>query len=135
METGKEKEGAMKGYKMSIMETKKPPLAPIPKEDPEKEEEKKKLLEALKYDDGEKTPTICSICKAMLEYNGLGEYVCPDCGHKEYDSYGMVRNYLEKYPGANILQVEKATGIPRQKITKMIAEDRFRVAGGNVSMQ
>ena len=75
-------------------------------------------------------PVLCRLCGAMLEYNGLGEYVCPDCGHVEYDNYGLVRAYLEKFPGSNVVQIERATGIPRNKINKLISDGRFNVSEG-----
>ena len=75
-------------------------------------------------------PVVCRLCGAMLEYSGLGEYVCPDCGHVEYDNYGLVRAYLEKFPGSNVVQIERATGVPRSKINKLISDGRFNVSGG-----
>ena len=99
------------------------------KEEMARVEEKFRSLAA----DDEIKPSICKNCGTPLEYSGLGEYKCPDCGRKEYDSYGIVRIYLEQHPGANILQVEKNTGIPRQKISRMISEDRFSVSGRGIS--
>ena len=121
----------MKGYKMTINEVKRPPMAPVREE--EKKKEKKHITPSF-YEEEEVKPNLCRICGAILKYDGLGEYVCPDCNHKEYDSYGMVRNYLETHPGANIIQVEKGTGIPRSQISKMIAEDRFKISNQKVSL-
>ncbi len=93
----------------------------------------KKEMQAL-VEEEEPVPTVCRVCGALFEYKGLGEYVCPDCGHKEYDSYGLVRSYLEKHPGANILQTEKNTGVSRSKIARMIADERFDISGGRIKM-
>ena len=93
-----------------------------------------KDLQNLIADDDDVKPSICKNCGKPLEYTGLGEYKCPGCGRLEYDSYGLVRVYLEQNPGANVLQVEKNTGVSRHKITKMIAEDRFRLSGGNINI-
>ena len=124
----------MKGYKMTINEVRRPPMTPV-REEKEKEnkDEKEKRLRSMAYDDEEVKPNVCRICGAILKYDGLGEYKCPDCNHSEYDSYGQVRKYLETHPGANIIQVEKGTGIPRSRITRMIAEERFKVSNGKVS--
>ena len=87
-------------------------------------------LESLVAQNGESKPTLCRLCGALLDYSGLGEYVCPDCGHVEYDTYGVVRAYLEKFPGSNVVQIERATGVPRHKINRMITDGRFNVTEG-----
>lgn len=89
-------------------------------------------LAGLVAENGEDKPTLCRLCGAMLDYNGLGEYVCPDCGHIEYDTYGVVRAYLEKFPGSNVVQIERATGVPRHKINKLISDGRFNVTEGHL---
>ena len=48
----------------------------------------------------------------------------------EYDTYGVVRAYLEKFPGSNVVQIERATGVPRHKINRMITDGRFNVTEG-----
>ena len=120
----------MKGYKMEIAKMKQGVPVSSKKADLEAEkkrekENEKKLLESLVADDIENKPNRCRICGAKLGYDGLGEYTCPDCGHKEYDDYGLVRSFLEEHPGATAIQVEKGTGVSRNKITKMIADDKF----------
>ena len=87
-------------------------------------------LDSLVVESGESKPTLCRLCGALLDYSGLGEYVCPDCGHVEYDTYGVVRAYLEKFPGSNVVQIERATGVPRHKINKLISDGRFNVTEG-----
>lgn len=90
-------------------------------------------LDALVVEDGEGKPTVCRLCGAILEYRGLGEYGCPDCGHLEYDAYGVVRAFLEKFPRSNVIQIEKATGVSRHKINRMIADGRFTASDGLLS--
>lgn len=72
-------------------------------------------------------PTRCSKCGSFLKYKGLGEYICEDCGFKEYDEYGKVRAYLEKNPGANIVQVEASTGVPQKTIHRMVEEGKLEM--------
>ncbi len=91
--------------------------------------EKMNALEELLNEDYEK-PTRCSKCGKMLKYVGIGEYKCEECGFTEYDDYGLVRAYLEKYPGANELQIERATGVSRKVINMLVRQGKFDVKKG-----
>lgn len=62
-----------------------------------------------------------------MVYKGLGEYCCSQCRNVEYDSYGEVRAYLEKHPGASIPDICQATGLTRAEIMKMVEEDKFQI--------
>lgn len=75
------------------------------------------------------TPSCCSVCGGRLGYNGLGEYMCERCEHKEYDNYGKVRVYLEKHPRASVNQVAADTGVSRTEVIRMVDEDKFIVDG------
>lgn len=72
-------------------------------------------------------PFICSSCGGNLIFKGVGEYHCELCGEIEYDDYGKVRKYLEVHNGANISQIEEATGVSRKEIQQMVKEERFDV--------
>ncbi|MCM1160373.1 MAG: hypothetical protein NC412_04030 [Roseburia sp.] len=72
-------------------------------------------------------PYICSNCGGNLIFKGVGEYHCEMCKAVEYDDYGKVRIYLEKHRGANISQIEAATGVDRKAIQQMVKEERFDV--------
>lgn len=78
----------------------------------------------------EDKPVNCSKCGSFLKYNGLGEYICEDCGFKMYDNYGKVRAYLEKNPGANVVQVEAATKVPQKIVYQFVSEGKLEIKGG-----
>ncbi len=86
-------------------------------------------LNGLLRDNPDDTPVNCSKCGSFLKYNGLGEDVCEDCGFKEYDNYGKVRAYLEKNPGANVVQVEMATKVPQKTIYQLISAGKLEIRG------
>lgn len=75
----------------------------------------------------EEKPMVCSNCGKKLEYTGLGEYRCPECGRYDYDDYGKIRLYLETHPKATIVEIERATGVSRHSINQMVNEDRFDI--------
>lgn len=92
-------------------------------------EENTPNIEDLVYKE-EVKPFLCKKCGKKLDYTGLGEYHCPNCGAVEYDDYGLVRHYLEAHPGAKIVEVEHMTKVPRKKIAEMVEEKRFNISQG-----
>lgn len=88
-------------------------------------------MEKLLRDNEEDKPVRCTKCGSFLKYIGLGEYICEDCGFKEYDSYGKVRAYLEKNPGSNIVRTEAATGVPQKLIYQMVTEGKLDIRSGS----
>ena len=73
-------------------------------------------------------PEYCPNCGAPVTYKGLGEYVCDSCKYICYDDSGRVRIFLEKHPGANIVQISMKTGVSKAMIHKMVEENRFVIA-------
>ena len=90
-----------------------------------------KLIRDVDY----RKPTECSKCGKSLKYMGIGEYQCEYCGHIEYDDYGIVRGYVEKNPGANVMQVERATGVPKQVINSLVRKGKLDVKKGGSLME
>jgi len=84
-------------------------------------------LEKLEVPDEHK-PEYCPNCGAPVKYKGLGEYECSSCKFICYDDYGKVRVFLEKYPGANIVQISSHTGVSKSMIHKMVEDNRFVIA-------
>ena len=72
-------------------------------------------------------PVKCSKCGGGYKYNGLGEYICTECGSVDYDDYGKVRNYLDEHKGCNAIEVEAATGVKRAAIHRLLEEERIEV--------
>ncbi len=72
-------------------------------------------------------PEKCAKCGTMLEFKGLGEFVCPKCGESYYDDYGKVRNYLDENPRATVLDTSMATGVSERSIKAMLRAERLEV--------
>ena len=89
-------------------------------------------VEGLLRDETYNVPTRCSKCGKMLKYLGVGEYKCEECGFTEYDDYGLVRAYLENNPGANAVQVEKATGVSRKTIALLVKQCKIEMRGRGI---
>lgn len=64
-------------------------------------------------------PVKCAICGGMLEYLGIGEYRCAECGEETLDDYGKVREFLEEHAIAPVFEIARETGVSRDKV-KMI---------------
>lgn len=69
-------------------------------------------LEKLMFD----KPYMCSKCGGELEYLGLGEYQCVNCGNQMLDDYGKIKRYLSVHGPAPAIQISRGTGISRKKI-------------------
>lgn len=73
-------------------------------------------------------PLRCEKCDGQIEYKGVGEYICDDCGHVMYDDYGKVRNYLELHKGATQAETSAATGVSQAVIRQLLKEERIEIA-------
>lgn len=87
-------------------------------------------LNGLLRDNTDDRPVNCSKCGSFLKYQGLGEYRCEDCGYREYDNYGKVRAFLEKNPGASVVQVEAATKVPQKIVYQLVTEGKLEIRPG-----
>ena len=65
---------------------------------------------------------------------GIGEYKCEACGYTQYDAYGLVRNYVERNPGVNVLKVEKVTGVSRKVINGMVKAGKLDIKAGSMKL-
>lgn len=61
-------------------------------------------------------PKNCEKCEGELEYLGMGQYKCKECGHEMLDNYGKIKKYYEEHGQAPIFQVARDTGISRENI-------------------
>lgn len=74
-------------------------------------------------------PLKCEKCgETQIKYKGIGEYACEICGFLMYDDYGKVRNYIEENPGATINDVSINVGVSKEKIRRLLREDRIQIA-------
>ena len=74
---------------------------------------------------GYNRPYECKKCGGLMVFKGVGEYECESCRYLDYDDYGKVRGYIEKYPGANLAQIAEITGVSQKSIMQMLKEDRL----------
>lgn len=88
------------------------------------EQLKKDFLQINNYN----MPVHCQKCGGIMVFKGVGEYQCEDCGFLDYDDYGKVRNYIEKYGSATTAQVSRATGVTQKSIREMLKESRLEIA-------
>lgn len=73
-------------------------------------------------------PVRCSKCGYDLTFKGVGSYMCERCRNVEYDDYGLVRNYIEKHPGASTAEASEATGVDEHDINTMLRDGRIEIA-------
>lgn len=68
-----------------------------------------------------------------MEYRGLGEFACTECGNVEYNDYGKVRNYLEEHRGATQDEVFRMTGVAKWKIREFLIEEKIEIAPDSIT--
>lgn len=67
----------------------------------------------------------CSQCQGDLLYDGSGMYHCSRCGHQELDDFGKIRKFLDEHGSASILDVQRATGVSKKSIEKLLKDGRI----------
>lgn len=76
-----------------------------------------------------KEPERCPLCGGILKYVGGGEYKCKSCYRAFLDDYGKVREYLYKHGNANMRDIERATGVSEELLTKLVRSGRIEMGG------
>lgn len=70
------------------------------------------------------TPCKCEKCNsAELIYDGLGHYICTECGTEYTDNYGKVRDCIESnglYTDMPLNEVLRVTGLTKGDIKDLI---------------
>lgn len=64
----------------------------------------------------------CKVCGRVIRGDVA---VCHQCSNDRREVYDVIRDYLEKYPGASKLDVQRDTGISISIINEFIKEGRF----------
>ena len=85
-------------------------------------------MDRLDFEDYYHVPCVCKRCSGVMVYQGVGEYKCEDCGYLDYDDYGKVRSYIEKHRGATVIEIERAIGVSRRSIRRMLQDDKIEMA-------
>lgn len=76
-------------------------------------------------------PIKCKYCGGELKQISMGTYLCKSCNRENYDSYHTVRNFLEKHGAHSILEIQHATGIPRNVIRQFLEDERLEIPRGS----
>ncbi|WP_353093774.1 TIGR03826 family flagellar region protein [Tissierella praeacuta] len=71
----------------------------------------------------------CTRCGKIYNYDGFK--ICFNCRKDDEKDFQKVKGYLYEYPGANIVEVEEATGVETSKIIGYLKEGRLEVADGS----
>lgn len=61
-------------------------------------------------------PDQCDSCGGVLEYKGIGRYLCTSCGKEMLDDYGTIKEYFRVHGPSPLLTVARETGISKEKI-------------------
>lgn len=72
-------------------------------------------------------PVSCKYCDGELGFIRNGVYKCLRCGMENYDYFRTVRNYLEKEGPSSKLDIEKATGVPRESIDYFFRQEQLEI--------
>ncbi|MBE5911481.1 hypothetical protein [Pseudobutyrivibrio sp.] len=80
----------------------------------------------------DRKPTRCSKCKGRIRYIGGGYYECYDCGNKEIDDFGRVKDYIDENGPAPAIIISENTGVPVDIVNGMLREGRLEIPEGSV---
>lgn len=78
-------------------------------------------------------PVVCEYCGGELKKVSEGEFRCKMCGEYSYDSFRKVRKYLEKNGARSILQIARATGVPKNNVEYFLRDGRLEVSRNSYS--
>ena len=90
-------------------------------------EDKKAFLKAFL----ERKPVKCSKCKGRLKYIGGGYYECYDCGNREVDDFGKIKDFIEDYGPSPAIVIAEQTDIPIDLVNGMLREGRLEIPDGS----
>lgn len=70
---------------------------------------------------------VCRNCKKMFQHI-TGPVICSKCKQIEEELFIKVKDYLRDNPGANLYQVNQATGVSATLIEKFLKQGRLQVS-------
>lgn len=73
----------------------------------------------------------CMRCHRLFQYTGFGHMICPRCKEAEAREFEWVKNYLYENPGATMIEVEEATGVPVYQLTAYLKAGRLEIPNGS----
>lgn len=76
----------------------------------------------------------CKKCGKIYNYDGFK--TCPTCRKEDEVDFRKVKEYIYENSGANISDVEEATGVDSGKIIEFLRQNRLEIAeGGNLILE
>lgn len=79
----------------------------------------------------ERKPNRCSKCKGRLKYIGGGYYECYDCGNREIDDFGKIKEYIDANGPKPAIVISENTGVPIELINGMLKQGRLEIPEGS----
>ena len=81
-----------------------------------------------------RAPKFCKTCAIKLEYKGLGQYVCENCGESVYTNYGKIRKVMDIGQGMTVTEICEQTGLTKEDINELIEDGSVQVIGGSITL-
>lgn len=76
----------------------------------------------------------CSKCGSIFRYDR--SRICPTCRRKNEEDFQLVKDFLDREPGANISLVVEETGVETKKVIEFLREGRLEIEpGGAIVLQ
>lgn len=75
----------------------------------------------------------CPECGRVFTY--IRTNLCPACQKKDEEEFKGVRKYLQKNPGAHIVEISEGTGVSEKKIVQYIKEERISINNQECEIQ
>jgi len=75
----------------------------------------------------------CPRCGKIFAY--VRTNLCPACAQKDEEEFKIVRNFIAKNPGVDIITVSQETGVEEEKIIRYLKEGRIYNASPNTKIK
>jgi len=79
----------------------------------------------------ERKPERCTKCRGRLKYIGGGYYECFDCGNREIDDFGKIKDFIDMHGPSPAIVISECTGVPVDLINGMLKEGRLEIPEGS----
>lgn len=71
---------------------------------------------------------VCQECKAIFSpLESKQRDLCPECVKLENEDFELVKDYIQKHPYSNILEIVHETEVPLKSVEKMIRGGRLHL--------
>lgn len=69
----------------------------------------------------------CVRCHRMFQYTGYGHVYCPECKKKDEEDFVRIRECIEEYGVASMIELSNMTGISVKRIKEYLREGRLEI--------